>query len=151
MDNTDPRNTNEYLKSGFVNSIPAGLVDAIENNFKAFAERGPTLMFQHAGGAIARIPSDATAFAQRKALANMLWFVSWPMTDDPDAHVAYVRNAWSALEPFTDGWYSNEVHNEAAQVVNSNYQSNYPRLAQIKQRYDPGNLFRLNANITPHA
>lgn len=149
MDNTDPRNTNEYLKSGFVNSMPEGLIDAIEDNFKAFAERGTTLLFQHAGGAIARVPRDATAFVQRSALANMLWFVDWPLADAPDDHVAYVRKSWSALEPYTDGWYSNEVANESAPVVNGNYQDNYPRLVQIKQRYDPGNLFRLNANITP--
>ncbi len=151
MDNTDPRNTNEYLKSGFVNAIPDKLIDAIEGNFKAFAERGTTLLFQHAGGAIARVASDATAFAQRKALANLLLFVSWPLADDPAAHVDYVRKTWSALEPYTDGWYSNEVNNESAPVVNSNYRGNYPRLVEIKQRYDPGNLFRLNANITPQA
>lgn len=151
MDNTDPRNTNEYLKSGFVNSIPDALIDAIADNFTAVAERGTTLLFQHAGGAVARVPSDATAFAQRQAIANMLWFVSWPLSDSPTEHIAYVRESWKALEPYTDGWYSNEVHNETAAVVNANYQGNYPRLMELKKRYDPGNLFRLNANITPSA
>jgi FAD/FMN-containing dehydrogenase len=151
LDNTDPRNTNEYLKSGFVNDIPAGLIDAIEQHFKAVPERGTTLLFQHAGGAVARVPGDATAFAQRQAIANMLWFVSWPLSDSPTEHIAYVRESWKALEPYTDGWYSNEVHNETAAVVNANYQGNYPRLMELKKRYDPGNLFRLNANITPSA
>ena len=125
-------------------------VDEVDR-LKTFVERGTTLLFQHAGGAIARVATDATAFAQRKAIANMLFFVDWPLTDSPDGHIDYIRKAWGALEPFTDGWYSNEVDNHSATVVNSNYQGNYPRLVEIKKRYDPGNLFRLNANITPPA
>jgi len=151
MDNTDPRTNTEYAKSGFINSFPEALIDAVAENYKTFVERGTTVLFQHAGGAIARVASDATAFAQRKAIANMLFFVKWPLTDSPTEHLAYVRKTWSALEPFTDGWYSNEVDNQSAAVINSNYQGNYPRLAEIKKRYDPRNLFRLNANITPPA
>ncbi len=148
-DDTDPRSNNEYLKSGFVNSLPEALIDAVADNYKTFVERGTTLLFQHAGGAIARVASDATAFAQRKAIANMLFFVDWPLADSPDGHIAYVRKAWGALEPFTDGWYSNEVDTHSALVINSNYQGNYSRLVDVKKRYDPRNLFRLNANITP--
>ncbi len=50
----------------------------------------------------------------------------------------------------TRGFYINEVGgDEGARALNANYLDNYPRLAQIKHRYDPSNLFRLNQNIVP--
>ncbi|MDT8320894.1 MAG: FAD-dependent oxidoreductase [Xanthomonadales bacterium] len=148
-DNTDPRNTNEYLKSGFINEFPAKLAEAVTDNFQAFENRGTTILFQHSGGAISRVPTDATAFAHRKSLANMMAFVEWPLADSREEHIAYTRSFWSGMQPFTDGWYSNEVANESAKAVNRNYQGNYARMVQVKNRYDPGNLFRLNANVEP--
>ncbi len=148
-DNADPRNHAQYLKSGFINEFPDALVEVIADNFDGFVERGTMLLFQHAGGAIGRVPADATAFAQRKAIANMLFFVRWPLAESPEQHVAYIREEWKAFEPFTDGWYANEVTNESSRVVGGNYQGNHARLVQVKNRYDPGNLFRLNANVLP--
>ena len=48
-----------------------------------------------------------------------------------------------------DGWYTNDVADESAKAVNQNYQGNYERLVTVKNRYDPTNLFRLNANVKP--
>ena len=80
---------------------------------------------------------------------NMLASVNWPMTTEAAPHVRYIKEYWSKLEPFTDGYYTNEVADEAQRIVDENYQGNLPRLRQIKAKYDPTNLFRLNANITP--
>jgi FAD/FMN-containing dehydrogenase len=149
QDVTDKRNTGEYLKSGFVNEISGALIDALVQTFRGQAERSTAVIFQHSGGAIGRVPADATAFAHRKSLANMLSFIEWPLTAPADAHIAYGREQWQRLEPFTDGWYTNEVSGESAAVVNSNYQGNYERLVKVKNQYDPTNLFRLNANVKP--
>ena len=148
-DNTDPRHTGEYLKSGFVNELSDKLVDAIVQNYETMPERGTTMFFQHSGGAIGRVPANATAFAHRKSLANMFAVVEWPLDEAQDEHVAYIRKWWKNFEPFTDGWYTNEVSDDSASRVNKNYQGNYERLLQIKNQYDPTNLFRLNANIRP--
>ena len=61
--------------------------------------------------------------------------------------MAYLKNYWADLERFTDGYYSVEVAGEPQAEVNSNYQGNFGRLLKVKQKYDPTNLFRLNANI----
>ena len=151
MGPTDPRHTASYLKSGFVNAIPDQLVSTIAQNFKTFNERGTTMFFQHSGGAIGRVPTDATAFAHRKSVANMFAVVEWPLGESRDSHVAYIKDYWRQFEPFTDGWYTNEVDDHAAATVNRNYQGNYERLVQVKNRYDPTNLFRLNANVKPTA
>jgi FAD/FMN-containing dehydrogenase len=148
-DRTDPRNSTEYLKSGFINTFPSSLVDTLVENYETFAERGTTVFFQHSGGAIGRVPADATAFAHRKSLAAMFIVVSWPLAEPGDSHIAYARQKWQHLEPYTDGWYTNEIADQSDSEVNSNYQGNYQRLVQVKNRYDPTNLFRLNANIRP--
>ena len=61
-----------------------------------------------------------------------------------------VKDYFGAYEPFTDGFYTNDVTaDETQQDVNRNYRGNYERLLKIKRRFDPTNLFRLNANIVP--
>jgi hypothetical protein len=148
-DNTDPRTTGEYLKSGFINEFPDKLVDLIVDRYKAVPERGTTMFFQHSGGAIGRVPENATAFAHRKSMANMFATVSWPLTDSADEHKAFIRAYWKDFEPFTDGWYTNDVDDHSAQGIHKNYQGNFERLVQVKNKYDPTNLFRLNANVKP--
>lgn len=148
-DTTDARTQGTYVKSGFVNEISETLVDAMVARFEPVPQRSTVMLFQHAGGAISRVPADATAFAQRNSLANMMLFVDWPAQSPAEEHVAWIKQAWAGLEPFTDGWYTNEISQESSRVVNRNYASNYPRLVTVKNRYDPGNLFRLNANIVP--
>ncbi|HSN52400.1 MAG TPA: FAD-binding oxidoreductase [Woeseiaceae bacterium] len=148
-DNSDPRNTGEYLKSGFINDFPQSIADALIDGFDADPGRNTTVFFQHSGGAIGRVPVEATAFAHRKSQANMFAVVSWPLDADRTPHVDYVRSYWKELEAATDGYYTNEVASEPQAQVNKNYQGNFPRLLQVKKKYDPDNLFRLNANIAP--
>ena len=150
-DNTDPRTTGSYLKSGFVDEISDQLVSTINQNFKTFNERGTTIFFQHSGGAIGRVPADATAFAHRKSVANMFAVVEWPLEESRDSHVRYIKEYWKDFEPFTDGWYTNDIADESTGTVNKNYQGNYERLVKVKNQYDPTNLFRLNANVRPTA
>jgi len=150
-DRTDPRNEGSYLKSGFIDEFPSKLVDSIVDGFVAHPDRGTTVFFQHAGGAISKPATDATAFPHRRAVNNMFAVVTWPLEADSSSHVSYVKSFWTSLEPFTDGYYTNEVANEPQSVVDANYQGNLGRLRSIKKQYDPGNLFRLNANILPAA
>ena len=148
-DNSDPRNTGEYLKSGFINEFPQTVADALIDGFEADPGRNTTVFFQHSGGAIGRVPVEVTAFAHRKSQANMFAVVSWPLDADRTPHVDYVRSYWRDLEAATDGYYTNEVANEPQGQVNKNYQGNFSRLLEVKKQYNPSNLFRLNANIAP--
>jgi FAD/FMN-containing dehydrogenase len=148
-DNTDPRNTGTYLKSGFINDFPQAVADALIDGFEPNPGRNTTVFFQHSGGAIGRVPVEATAFAHRKSQANMFAVVSWPLDTDSTPHIDYVRRYWQDLEAATDGYYTNEVASEPQAQVNKNYQGNFPRLLEVKKKYDPENLFRLNANIAP--
>ena len=148
-DYADFRNIGEYLKSGFVNEYPDSMLDAAIAGFEPDPGRNTMLYFQQSGGAIGRVPVDATAFPHRNALAAMMVLTSWPLDTDGSPHIDYLRDYWSTIEPRTDGFYTVDVANEAQQFVNNNYQGNFPRLLKVKKKYDPENLFRLNANIAP--
>jgi FAD/FMN-containing dehydrogenase len=148
-DQSDPRATGEYLKSGFVSDMNSDLVDAWVNGFQGDPGRRTMNFFQHSGGAIGRVATDATAFSHRDAGANMFTVVAWPRDADPAEHIAYIRKYWATLEPFTHGFYTNEVSNESQKIVSRNYQGNYERLVAVKNAYDPTNLFRRNANVIP--
>jgi len=148
-DRTDPRNEGEYLKSGFINGFDARLPDALADGFEPHPDRDTTVFFQHSGGAIGRVAADATAFPHRRSTNNMFATVSWPLGRDSTPHVRYVKDYWSKLEKFTDGYYTNEVADEPQRFVDENYQGNFARLQSVKNKYDPRNLFRLNANIKP--
>lgn len=143
----DPRNNASYLKSGFINDLPDELIENIVAGFEAPDGRGVTVFFQHSGGAIGRVPADATAFAHRKSKANMFITVSWPLESEAAAHVSYIREYWRTLEWATDGYYTVDTSDESDKRRHGNYQGNFPRLLEIKKKYDPTNLFRLNANI----
>jgi len=148
-DDTDPRNNGEYLKSGFIVGYPAGLVDAVLDGFQPDLARGTSYFYQHGGGAIGRVAADATSFPHRSATLEIFAIVSWDLGTDGKRHVDYVKNYWSSLQPFTDGYYTNEVADEHQPKIDENYRGNIGRLRQLKRQYDPQNLFRLNANILP--
>jgi hypothetical protein len=76
----------------------------------------------------------------------------WDDAAGAEQTTQWVRGAWKTLEPLTDGYYVNHGgYDESERRVRANYGDNYPRLATVKKRYDPQNLFRLNANIKPAA
>lgn len=150
-DNTDPRNDAEYLKSGFIDAFSDDLISDIMNGFEPQDRRGVMVYLQQSAGAIGRVAVEATAFAHRKSIANLLLSVTWPKGDEAASHVDYIRNYWQSLEPATDGYYTVDTADESREVRHGNYQGNFPRLLEIKKKYDPSNLFRLNANINPAA
>jgi len=134
-----------YLKSGFIDELTPDAIDVIVE----FANRGEVRSwFQHMGGATATIAPDATAFTHRGAAFN---FGVMYIGDDPaqnEAKIAAVREYYKEMEPHMAGFYTN-LNEESEQKTWGNYGPNYPRLVELKNKYDPKNLFRLNANIKP--
>ncbi|MGH9158583.1 MAG: FAD-binding oxidoreductase, partial [Vicinamibacteraceae bacterium] len=151
-DYDDPRALGRYTKSGFIRDIPQHLVDVITDGLEGHPARTTLLVIPPNGGAINRVAADATALPQRDMLANMLCLVGWRHGDDPSEHIRWIKQFWTEIEPFTDGFYVNDLeveHTDAA--IQENYRRNHARLVAVKDRYDPTNLFRLNANVQPSA
>ena len=102
-------------------------------------------------GAVQRVPKDATAWSTRNATWSM---VIAGIDSDPakaEALKTWGRTYWQAVHPFNlDGAYVNFLmYDEVDGRVQATYGENYERLAAIKAKYDPQNLFRVNQNIPP--
>ena len=108
----------------------------------------PNIWFQHVGGAISRVAPDATAYLHRAAAFNVGVMYTG---DDPaknEAGIANVREFYYDAAPHMSGFYTN-LNDDSELKTWGNFGANYPRLSELKTRYDPTNLFRLNANIQP--
>jgi len=138
----------EYLKGGFVRDYSSGLIKFLAEDFRP--DGATSMYFQNANGAVADIAQTATAFSHRNAVANMMLAGSWKDSSQDDPGRKAIHATWSKLEPFTDGYYVN-LHDTDTRDKGTerNYGPNFTRLAALKRRFDPTNLFRLNANIKP--
>ena len=148
-DQTDPRATASYMKAGFIAGLNDDVIDSLLGGFEPHPARATHAFLFCCGGAIGRVPADATAFAHRYAKHDMFAAASWESDASQDEHVAYIKHYWNALEQFTKGFYVNDYYEASQETVNKNYQGNYERLVVVKNKYDPTNLFRLNANVVP--
>ena len=102
------------------------------------------------GGAMSRVPATATAFAHRDAGVMVALITPFAEAADAPAHVAWTDEYLAALQPAATGVYANFLSDEGEARVREAYPGvTYQRLAQVKRRYDPDNLFRLNQNIRP--
>jgi len=139
-----------YLKAGFVQKTTPAFIDSVVGIIDAAnLPQVQAVSIPQGGGAIARIKTGATAFAQRAADHNAFLFTRWtdPAMNEPVA--AWIRAAWAQLEPHTHGLYVNEFNADDAARLSTTYGPNFARMVDLKTRYDPGNLFRLNANVAP--
>jgi FAD/FMN-containing dehydrogenase len=147
-DKTFAHGVRSYIKNGMVREITPGLIDAM---VEAFVPDPRVAMFTHtAGGAVSRVDELATAFPHRNAETMILVGGGWLDPAHDQEAIAISRNWFKQLEPFTGGYYDNIQADVDAPVAGS-YGPAYDRLARIKGRYDPENLFRLNRNIQPAA
>lgn len=134
-----------YAKNGMVGEVTPDLVDAM---IEAWRPDPRVALFSHtAGGAVSRVDELATAFPHRNA-ETMLVFASFWEDPAQDEEVIAATREWHAhLEPFMGGYYQN-IEFEIDEAA-GNYGPAYARLREIKGRYDPMNLFRLNSNVVP--
>ena len=105
-------------------------------------------------GASSRIDADATAFGSRAMPYLMEFNSSWTEPGDTDANIAWTRKVWDDMalrfSSGNGGYLNMTSYNEHGEgLVKETYGVNYQRLREVKRQYDPGNLFRLNANILP--
>ncbi|WP_254764085.1 FAD-binding oxidoreductase [Natrinema marinum] len=138
-----------YWKSHNFSELSDGAIDtAIE-----YAETLPTplseIFFGQLGGVMARVPADATAFPHRDAAYGMNVHTRWEDPADDDRCIAWARTFHDAMAPHaTGGVYVNFV-SEREGEENIAYGNSYERLAELKAKYDPENLFRMNQNVEP--
>ena len=139
-----------YWKTDFFTDLSD---KAIELHLKYAAQLPTMLSTTHLypiNGAVHRVGTSETAFSFREAnFAGVILGID-PDPANNERMIQWARDYWMALHPYSaGGGYVNMMMDEDVDSVPAAYRGNYERLAQIKARYDPGNLFHVNQNIKP--
>jgi FAD/FMN-containing dehydrogenase len=109
------------------------------------------MVIDHIHGAAARQPPTATAFAHRREGYSLLTISQWANAADDEQCIAWAKDTYRQLQPALrpDAYVNYLDQDDRGQTVVAAYGENYPRLRDLKRRFDPANLFRMNRNITP--
>ena len=145
-----PPNMRNYWKAEFIDRLTDGFIDTWADAYSGAASPMSFQLLFPIHGAAAKVAPDATAFPCRGGL-HVGIYALWKPGESDEPNVTWVRNTWKRIQPFAaGGLYVNEIgEDDGRDRVKQAYGVNYARLAAIKKKYDPTNLFRLNANIEP--
>jgi hypothetical protein len=135
-----------YIKGGFVPEVTPAFADFLAKGFEP--KSGAAVYLQNASGAVGDIAPEATAFWNRKVVSNLMVLGAWGDPADTERMRSAVRSTWDQLAPFTAGYYVN-LTDAPKDSASRNYGANYPRLVELKKKFDPTNMFRLNSNVSP--
>jgi FAD/FMN-containing dehydrogenase len=139
-----------YIKAGFVDDLPGSLVDALLERAALLESPISQVELLAMGGAIARVPPDATAFPFRDARWLINIPATWSDAADDEREIAWARGTYAAVKPFlSEGNYVNFMGDDEDDTAAGAYGATLARLQQVKAAYDPDNVFHLNQNVTP--
>ena len=149
LDATQPKGAHYYWKTEFIPELSADY----EELFRAAALKVTSPMSQsivfHLGGALNERADDDGAMGNRQARYVSGFAGAWPAADPRgNEHVAWVRESWETIRPFSTGNYVNfQVADDDTDRTAAAYGANFDRLQRVKADVDPENLFRVNRNI----
>lgn len=143
-----------YWKSTNLDALSDEAVDVLVEQALASPSKHSTIDVWLNGGALERVPDSHAAFRGRSARYLVNPEANWESPEDDAANLAWARNVLTKLEPYAvGGAYLNfpGLLEEGQELARTSHGSNYERLATLKRRLDPENVFRRNANIEPAA
>jgi len=142
-----------YWKSHDFRDLADGAIDQMVHNAAHLPSPHCEIFLGQLGGAINRVAVDATAYPHRDIGFAMNVHTRWTDASEDETCIAWARRFFEATAPFaTGGVYVNFMPaDEELRVRTGAYGPNFARLAQVKRKYDPRNLFRMNHNIPPAA
>ena len=153
LDAGAPKGIRGYMKAEFLDDLSDPVIHKLARQGAMRAGPLAQLLIEPLGGAIRRMPEDATALGRRDVDWCYHALAMWMEPDETTAaaHMAWARDLHQELAPHTtDGVYLNFTSDEGEERVRSTYgPAKYERLVALKDLYDPDNLFRLNQNIKP--
>ncbi len=154
IDDTVPHGWHYYWKATSLTDLSDEVIDVVARHaYRAKSPRSYAAIF-HMGGAVARVPGDATAYPGRDVAHNIIIDAAWlPEQDDTVgmAETRWAREFLQALQPHRAGVYVNflDSDDDAGRVREAYGHDTYLRLTEIKAKYDPENVFHHNKNIEP--
>lgn len=139
-----------YWRADFVNELPDEAIDLHVRFGEALPTMHSTMHLYPVNGAAARVDRHATAWNFRDATWSMVIVGVDPDPANREKITNWTKEYWNALHPFSAGGaYVNFMMEEGEDRVKATYGENYDRLVEVKNKYDPENLFRVNQNIQP--
>ncbi len=149
LDGAAPYGIHSYWKSNFLESLTDNAVGTFVSWMLRCSSPLTLGVLEHCHGQVQRVPENATAIGLRKASFDLVILSLWN-TGAAEPHIAWTREFWGAMQPWSAGLvYVNGLDADDRGRIRESYGANYPRLAAIKQQYDPTNLFRVNQNVRP--
>jgi FAD/FMN-containing dehydrogenase len=146
-----PNGNRYYTKEAHIDALPEAAVEVLVRSWEAMPMQGEIEIIG-LGGAMARVPDEATAFPNRHHSWWLNFALHWDDASLDGEHVARIRQAHHELQPWLgSGVYANMLNFDEADRLVDAYggPERYARLGRVKAGYDPDNLFRSNANIRP--
>jgi FAD/FMN-containing dehydrogenase len=140
-----------YWRSAFVDELSDGLIDEMLKGAASFSSPLSVIGVFYVHGAAACVAPEATAFSARRRTWDFDIIGQWIDGAESEGHIAWVRALWDRVEPELLGsvYINHMMGDDRPERVRASYGNNYTRLRELKSVYDPTNLFRVNANITP--
>jgi FAD/FMN-containing dehydrogenase len=152
LDEDYPDGWRYYWKSVNVPELSDDVIERLVEHATAAPSPHSTIDVWYQGGALARVGEEETAFANRSQPYLVGIEANWDQDSESEQNVGWVRHTFAGMRSLSGGGvYLNfpGFLEEGEQLLHEGYGSNYRRLAEVKTKYDPTNLFRLNANIQP--
>jgi FAD/FMN-containing dehydrogenase len=147
-----PSGLHNYWKSSYLTSLSDAAIDVVVDFFARVPSPRTVIVLEHNGdSAWDRVPDSATAFGHRAWPYNFVVTSAWTEASDTERNIAWTREFFSAMRPFAaEGAYLNYLGgDEGADGLKAAYGAKLARLAALKAKFDPTNLFRMNQNIAP--
>jgi FAD/FMN-containing dehydrogenase len=148
-----PTGSLNYWKSSFIRQLSDDAIQTMIEAFPSCPSPMTGLLFEHIHGAVTRIDVADTAVQHRESGYNLLMTSVWTDPSQTDANVTWTRDIYDSLEPyFLNRRYLNYMsEDDLGHAARAAYGPNFDRLAQLKAKYDPENVFHLNLNVQPSA
>ncbi|WP_261325735.1 FAD-binding oxidoreductase [Modestobacter marinus] len=145
-----PTGRQHYWKSGWMRTLTDSALETLIEHVPQMPSSMSKIGLQRMHGTASRVAPDATAFRHRADQYDFLMISQWEDPLDSERNIAWTRGLFDAMTPhLQEAVYVNNLGAEGPDRVRAAYGANYPRLAEVKRRYDPANVFRLNQNIAP--
>lgn len=139
-----------YWKSHYLGGLSDEAIDTMVEYANPIPTPFTTVFLEWMGGAISRVDADATAFPHRDATLSLTVAPKWIDPEQDDDLIEWAQEFHQSMAPYaTDGVYANYLDRDEADRVRTAYDENYDRLVEVKNEWDPENLFRMNQNIEP--
>lgn len=139
-----------YSRFHHLGEVSDDFIDTLLAGLEPFPGPFTAVYLGALGGAVGRVPADRTAYPHRAAADFVHIFAGWTEAAEDDEIMAWARGLYGELSPYADeGPYVNMLSEDEEPRIPAAYGENYDRLRQLKERWDPENLFRGNHNIPP--